>query len=93
MGPFSSTVRCFFLPLFFLNQVLLILFGRFFCVPDSSCHFGIKLASILLQSYGLSYAWTFLILLDLLEMAYAMQTKQTLKVPKLTYTLLLDTVH
>ncbi len=56
--------------------------SRFFCQSNSQCHFGIRIASVVFHSIGMAYAWTFLVVLDLLELTYAMRLTEVLQVPK-----------
>ncbi len=54
--------------------------SRFFCSSDSDCAVEIKILSVILHSVGIFYAWTFLIILDLLEVTYAMHITNIIKV-------------
>ncbi len=56
--------------------------SRLLCQSNDDCHVGFKMVSIVLHSVGLAYAWSFLVVIDLLELTYAMHLTQTLEVPE-----------
>ena len=57
--------------------------SRFFCQEHHHhrCSASIKIVSILLHSVAIAYAWTFLLSVNILEMAHAMYLEEGLKVP------------